>query len=85
MNRSDFVVGYIKKGSNDDTLICLACKIYKGHPTNGLCPMMGCGHDIFNNENHIPLVTQKECNWTKCPKASCNDCVMFLKFGVRRK
>jgi len=85
MIRSDFVVGYILKSSLDtDTLQCLACDISEKR-THGYCTDMQCTHDRFDNTKHIPIVTQKECKRIECSCISCDRCVMFLKFGVRKR
>jgi len=83
MNRSDFVVGYVPKIGRQDILCCLACNISK-KSTHGYCADMLCVHERFNNNIHIPMVTQKECNWKECLTKACDRCVMFLKFGVRQ-
>lgn len=86
MNRSEFVVGYISKTQNRMyPVYCLACKIYKGLSTNGRCAGMICSDELFDNTKHIPIITQKECTFNECNLPNCNNCVMSLKFGVRRK
>ncbi len=84
MTRSDFVVGYVSKTNTQDILHCLACDISK-KLTHGYCRGMMCVHERFDNTKHVPMITQKECNWNRCQSSSCDRCVMYLKFGVRKR
>ncbi len=85
MKREKFVLAYrLKSEPNSKHLRCLACHIHKGPSTYGICGGLSCTQKKFNNNLHVAVITMKGCNFAECSRASCNRCVMYLKFGVTR-